>query len=55
MERPYKLFATDMDGTLLNDKKEISESDLKAMRDLHRRGIEVAICTGRPFLQLKNI
>ncbi len=54
MERPYKLFATDMDGTLLNDKKEISESDLKAMRDLHRRGIEVAICTGRPFSTVKE-
>lgn len=54
MERPYKLFATDMDGTLLNSKKEISEGNLKAMRDLNKQGIEVAICTGRPFFTVNK-
>lgn len=49
MRVPYKLFATDLDGTLLTDNKRISDGNLKAMRELHERGVEVAICTGRPF------
>lgn len=54
MEKPYKLFATDMDGTLLNDSKEISKNNLKAMRALNEQGIEVAICTGRPIATVKQ-
>lgn len=54
MSRPYKVFATDMDGTLLNNKKEISEKNLKAMHDLYSEGIEVVICTGRPFSTVKK-
>jgi len=54
MNKPYKVFATDMDGTLLNNKKEISEVNLKAMRDLHKAGIEVVICTGRSFSAVKK-
>lgn len=54
MRRPYKLFATDMDGTLLNNKKEISQGNLEAMRDLYNKGIEVAICTGRHFYSTKQ-
>ena len=49
MKGPYKLFATDLDGTLLTNTKKISEGNLKAMRELYKQGIEVAICTGRPF------
>lgn len=49
MKAPYKLFATDLDGTLLTNNKKISDGNLRAMRDLHEQGVEVAICTGRPF------
>ncbi len=54
MERKCKLFATDLDGTLLTDRKEISKTNIRAMRDLHKQGIEVAICTGRPFFTVEE-
>lgn len=54
MSRPYKLFATDMDGTLLSDRKEISEENLRAMRHLYKEGVQVAICTGRHLASVKE-
>jgi len=46
----YKLLCTDMDGTLLNDKKEISERNLKAIRKAHDKGVKIVVCTGRMFI-----
>lgn len=54
MNIEYKFFATDMDGTLLNNKKEISTDNLKAMQDLFNKNIEIAICTGRPYSTVKQ-
>lgn len=54
MYKPYRLFATDMDGTLLNGRKEITENNLMAMRALNKLGIEVSICTGRPHATVKR-
>ena len=45
----YKLLATDMDGTLLDDGKNLSEKNIIALRTAHQQGMEVALCTGRPF------
>ena len=45
----YKLICIDMDGTLLNDKKTISERNIKAIRLAHDRGVRIAVCTGRIF------
>lgn len=45
----YKLLCTDMDGTLLNDKKEVSERTIKVIKEAHAKGAKIAICTGRPF------
>lgn len=56
-----KLIASDMDGTLLNDKHEISEENLKAIKDAEKAGIIFAISTGReyenvePLLKKNNI
>lgn len=38
-----------MDGTLLNDKKIISERNLKAIRLANEKGVRIAVCTGRIF------
>ena len=43
----YKLIALDMDGTLLNDDKEVSENNLKAINYAISKGVKVAICSGR--------
>ncbi|SHF41609.1 sugar-phosphatase [Caloramator proteoclasticus] len=44
----YKLIALDMDGTLLNENKEISKSNLEAIQFARRKGIKVVLATGRP-------
>lgn len=45
----YKLICIDMDGTLLNDKKTISERNLRAIRLANKKGVKIAVCTGRIF------
>ena len=45
----YKLMCIDMDGTLLNDKKTISESNLRAIKSANEKGVKIAICTSKIF------
>ncbi|RXZ84261.1 HAD family phosphatase [Paenibacillaceae bacterium] len=45
----YKLVALDMDGTLLNDRSEISEENAKAIQQALDKGIIVCFSTGRGF------
>lgn len=42
-----KLIALDLDGTLLNSQKRLSERNENALRECIRRGIEIVPCTGR--------
>lgn len=44
-----KLLFLDLDGTLLNDSKEITPGNRKALEDALRRGHGVIITTGRPL------
>lgn len=44
-----RLLATDMDGTLLDDYKRLTDKNIQALQEAHYRGIQVAICTGRPY------
>lgn len=46
---PYKLVAIDMDGTLLNDNKEISCRNKEKIYQLIKEGIHVVLATGRTF------
>ena len=43
----YKLLCTDIDGTLLNDDKEVSKEDREALRWAYSQGIKIALVTGR--------
>jgi len=45
----YRLIAIDMDGTLLNKKKEISNRCKEDIRKLKEKGLSVVLATGRPF------
>lgn len=45
----YKLLCTDMDGTLLNDEKQISSEDFEALIMAHELGVKIVVCTGRLF------
>lgn len=44
-----KVIASDMDGTLLNSRHEISEENLQAIRKAQELGIHFVIITGREF------
>ena len=45
----YKLIAIDMDGTLLNENKEISKRSHAAISMAKKKGKKVVIATGRPL------
>ncbi len=50
----YKLLALDMDGTLLNSKKEITEHTYQALERANEAGCQVCLSTGRGFAELKD-
>lgn len=43
----YKLVCLDLDGTLLNSKHQISKETLKTLREVERKGVKIAVVTGR--------
>ena len=45
---PIKLIAMDLDGTLNNDRKEITPKTHAALMDAQRRGIRLALASARP-------
>lgn len=45
----YKLIALDMDGTLLNDEKKITEKTKKTISEARKNGKYVVLCSGRPI------
>lgn len=45
-----RLFASDMDGTLLNNKGYISDKTIKAVKRLQKSGVTFLINTGREVL-----
>lgn len=49
----YKLICTDMDGTLLNEQHEINEETKETLMEAHKKGIIIAITTGRLFASAK--
>lgn len=42
-----KLIALDLDDTLLNDERQISEENVLALRECIKKGIYVVLCSGR--------
>lgn len=45
----YRLICTDMDGTLLNEKGEVSLENQRALQEAHQKGVVVALTTGRHY------
>ena len=52
MIRKIKMIAFDCDGTLLNDKKEMTEYTRNVLMQAIEQGIEVLAATGRPLTGL---
>lgn len=49
---PIRLIASDLDGTLLSDKKTVSEGNCRAIRDAIQAGIPFVVATGRPVYNI---
>lgn len=45
----------DLDGTLLDDEKQISEKNIYILNELHKRNIEIVIATGRNYYMAKML
>lgn len=50
----YKLVAIDLDGTLLDDDKNIPKENIDILNELMDRGYEVVIATGRRYWSAKQ-
>ena len=44
----YQLLVLDLDGTLTNSKKEVSQATLEALIDIQSHGKKVVLASGRP-------
>lgn len=51
----YKLLVLDVDGTLLNDAKEISKRTLAALLKVQQMGVRIVLASGRPTYGLMPI
>ena len=48
----YKIIASDLDGTLLNDDGEISNENIDAINTFYNKGIAFVPCTGRTYSEI---
>lgn len=49
------MMVTDLDGTLLNDEKKISEKDVYTLNKLNEQGVKIVVATGRNYFMAKNL
>ena len=47
--------ALDLDNTLLNSAKEISEENERVLKQLHKMGKRIVLCTGRPIQGIQKL
>jgi len=50
----YKIIALDMDGTLLNEEKIVSDKTKEALKKAIEKGVKVVLASGRPIEGLKR-
>ncbi len=48
----YKIIASDLDGTLLNNRSQVSQENLDAITKLAEQGIHFVPCSGRTFSEI---
>ena len=52
---PFKAVFVDLDGTLLNSEKRVSEKDTHCLNELVKNQIPVVIATGRTIKSVKKV
>lgn len=50
-----RLVAVDMDGTLLNSKKQVPQENIEAIKEYKKKGIIFAFCTGRVMNEIELV
>lgn len=55
MNNNIKLVASDLDGTIIDKKNNISERNFKAIEKLHENNIQFTICTGKSYAVSKKV
>lgn len=50
-----KLIAIDLNGTLLNKRNQISRKNIESIKTVQKKGIEIAIVTGRAHFNVQSI
>ncbi len=51
----YDLIAIDLDGTLLNSRREVSARTKEALERARREGVRIVICTGRGLAECRHV
>ncbi|NYL60767.1 HAD family hydrolase, partial [Salmonella enterica] len=51
----YKLFVSEMDGTILHNHTKIADETAEIVREAEAAGIRFAIATGRNYVNAKQI
>ena len=51
----YRLLALDLDGTLTNHQKQISEKNKKYIRRAQEMGVDIILASGRPVIGIENV
>jgi 5-amino-6-(5-phospho-D-ribitylamino)uracil phosphatase len=51
----YDILALDLDGTLLDSRREVSPANAKAVADARAAGMKVVVCTGRGLVECEAI
>lgn len=50
-----KMLATDIDGTLVNDRRQLSDFTINTLKKAHEQGVKIVLCTGRPLSGVKHL
>ncbi|NBD25651.1 HAD-IIB family hydrolase [Paenibacillus glycinis] len=50
-----KLFLSDIDGTLMNSRKQVRAEDIEAVREAHRQGVVIALASGRMHAEIVQV
>jgi len=50
----YKLIAIDIDGTLLNNQRELTLKTIQSITEARRRGVKVILASGRPIAGMRK-
>ncbi|MFI3267597.1 MAG: Cof-type HAD-IIB family hydrolase [Rikenellaceae bacterium] len=55
MQHKYKIIVLDLDGTLVNSKKELSSRNRETLIEVQKQGVKVVLASGRPTYGIDSV